>query len=399
MAQTYNEALLDAIVRHQIGLLRFSGGLRNRVWRLLDASEADMRREITRRGARAGLDTPAGLRSTSALLRVLRETRLRSWRDVRAAWFEELRELVRAEPGFLDALVTTAVPVELGTVLPSAERLRRIVTGHAFQGRTLRGWADNVQRADLDRIEQAIKIGLTQGEAPRALSRRIVGTVGLRGRDGVTQITRRNAAAITRTAVSGLTAQARAAWAEANKDVAPQEVFTATLDSRTTPICRRFDGELFDVGEGPVLPLHFGERSIYSPVIDGQVVGQRPARNFTERSLLREFAAERGFRAPTKRAKLPHGTRGDFDAFARVRMRELTGQVPARTTYQEFLGRQTAAIQDDILGPNRGRLFRRGGLTLDKFVEESGRELTLAELADRHRGAFLTAGLDPDAFN
>ena len=40
----------------------------------------------------------------------------------------------------------------------------------------------------------------------------------------------------------------------------------------------------------------------------------------------------------------------------------------------------------------------KGGLTLDKFVELNGNELTLAQLATRHSDAFLRAGLDPAKF-
>lgn len=399
MADTFNEDLFDAMVRHQIGIQRFSSSVRNRVWALLDATEKDLKRQI--RGAtRAGLDSPARIESLNVLLGKLKKSRLRGWKNAREVWFEEMRELSRVEPGFFDRVFASSFPgVELGTVLPDAEVLRKIVTSTPFMGKTLKGWADDVQAKDIARIEDAIKIGMTQGETLPQISKRVVGSAALRGRDGVTQITRRNAAAITRTVTNGVAAQARAAYAEANKDLAPEEMFTATLDARTTFICRRFDGQVFNVGKGPVLPLHFGERSIYSPIVDGKVIGERPRRDFTERSLLRDFAKkEKLGKVPLKRDALTRGSKGAFDSFARARMRELTGTVPAKVTYGQWLGRQSAAIQDDILGPTRGALFRRGGLKIDKFVEINGTELTLAQLADRHTSAFLRAGLDPADF-
>lgn len=63
----------------------------------------------------------------------------------------------------------------------------------------------------------------------------------------------------------------------------------------------------------------------------------------------------------------------------------VVGQVPAETTYDQWLRRQSAAFQDDILGPTRGRLFREG-MTLDRFVDHTGRRVTLDEL-DRMRPA------------
>jgi len=398
--RTFNQELFDAMLRHQTGLLRFSGGMRNRIWALLDATETDVKRKI-RRGidGGAGLSSKARVQKLETLLASLKKTRLRAWKDVDDVWFSEIRELSVAEAGFFDRIITASFPgVELGTVLPDTGDLRQIVTSQPFLGRTLRQWSDKVQVDDIARIEDQIKIGLVQGESGQQISRRVVGTVAQRGRDGTTQITRRQAATITRTVVSGVAAESRKAYALANVDILPNELFTATLDARTTPICRRFDGKVFKVAEGPQLPLHFNERSVYSPVADGGAIGERPRRDFTQRQLLREFAKEEGFRAPVKRANLPRGTKRNFDAFARKRMRELTGRAPARTSYQTWLTGQPAAFQNDILGPTRGALFRRGGLTLDKYVTFDGTELTLAQLATRHTDAFLRAGLDPDLF-
>ena len=53
------------------------------------------------------------------------------------------------------------------------------------------------------------------------------------------------------------------------------------------------------------------------------------------------------------------------------------GQVPAQTTYQDFLKRQTPEFQDEVLGAARGELFRKGGLKLDQFIGSEGETLTL----------------------
>ena len=400
MSHTFNEETLDALIRHQIGLLRFSGFVRNKIWRLLDATEADMRAQIANRLRRnaPGQITPANLRRMERLLVGLRETRIKAWRDVRETIFREMRAFARAEPAFEASILRTIVPVELGLTLPTAEALRSMVNTHPFQGATLSAHVAALRAADIRRIEQQIKIGMVQGETIPALGRRIVGTVALRGRNGVTEITRRNADIIVRTAVSGIGAAARALFALENVDLAPQEIFTATLDSRTTPICRAEDGNVYDVGTGPVFPLHMGERSLYTPILDGEAVGQRPIREFTQKGLVRDYTKANGLPLVSDRALLPHGHKGAFDAFARKRMRELTGTVPAKTTYTEFLNRQTSQFQDDILGPTRGKLFRSGGLTLDKFVDSTGKEIPLSELAKFEADAFTAAGLDPDKF-
>jgi hypothetical protein len=65
---------------------------------------------------------------------------------------------------------------------------------------------------------------------------------------------------------------------------------------------------------------------------------------------------------------------------------------------RRFLSKQTNAFQDSVLGPNRAKLYRKGGLKLDQMVRPTGKQITLAELADMHRSAFIAAGLNPDAF-
>ena len=387
-----NEALFDALVRHQIGLMRFTGSLRRRVIEVLDATEADLARQIRER-----LSHGRSVARQEALIAEIRAIRDAAWRRASSIWREELLELARREPEFVAAATRAASPSVLALALPTAAVLRSVALSRPFEGAVLRDWARNIRRADLRRLEQAIRIGITQGEGAAAIARRVVGTARLRGRDGVTEITRRNAAAITRTAVVGISNQARREFFLVNRDIFEEELYVATLDARTTPICRSLDGQTFPVGEGPIPPLHFNCRSLRVATLDGEAIGQRPARSFTQRRLLDEYNRANGTSART-RAALPRGHKGPFDQFSRQRMRELTGVVDAKVSYQQWLGRQSRAFQDDVLGPTRARLFRDGNLTLDRFVNRRGDELTLSELARRDAAAFRAAGLDPGDF-
>ena len=96
-----------------------------------------------------------------------------------------------------------------------------------------------------------------QGEGSSTIARRVVGTRSLRGRDGVTQITRRQTEAITRTATIHFSNSARQEFLLENSDVFQKEVYVATLDGRTTLICMSLDGKRFNVGEGSMPPVHF----------------------------------------------------------------------------------------------------------------------------------------------
>lgn len=80
--------------------------------------------------------------------------------------------------------------------------------------------------------------------------------------------------------------------------------------------------------------------------------------------------------------EVPGGTRASMN-----------GQVPQKTTYNEWLKRQPAGVQDMALGPARGQLYRAGRLDVKDFQQDFSRTLTLAELARREAAAFSRAGL------
>lgn len=397
---TANEELFDALVRHQIYLMRLGSEIRNRIQRLLDETERDLADTIRSRlrTHQGGLSTPGDLRRLEFLLGAVRRLRTRAWDEIDAEWVRQMQELARAEPAHLQGIIGTVSPVVFQTILPDARLLQAIATSRPFEGRTLRQWARSLRAEDLRRIENQIRLGMVAGDTPAQIARRVVGTARLNGVDGVTQITRRNAEAITRTAVNHVANEAREEFMRANADLFSEEQFVATLDARTTPVCRAMDGQRFPIGQGPIPPLHFGCRSLRVPVLAGEALSNRPANASTEAQLLREFAAQRGIDVPASRAGLPHGTRGLFDTFRRRRVRELTGTVPGSTTYQQWLTGQSATFQDDVLGATRARLFRQGGLTLDRFVSRAGDQLPLSALARLEADAFRAAGLDPSNF-
>ncbi len=397
---TANDQFLDAMIRHQIFLMRLSGGVRNKIIKLLDATERDMAEEIRRRlaqGSGQGL-TSANVKRMEALIKVLTAMRMDAWKIAEQEWIDEMLALAKAEPAFAAGLTKTVAPVTLVTELPPAGLLRSIVTSRPFQGRVMREWARSIAQTDVRRISDAIKIGMVQSETNQQIARRVVGSASLRGRDGVTQITRRNAEAITRTAINHVANHAKREFFKANSDLFDNEQYVATLDGVTTAICMSLDGKMFKIGKGPIPPLHFNCRSLRVAVLSATVLGNRPMKPVTEKLLLREYTKANGLPKVTSRGALPRGSRGQFDIFARGRTRELIGQVPADLDYGTFLKRQPIGFQNDVLGNTKGLLFRNGGLTLDKFVSRTGSELNLSQLARRHTDAFIQAGLDPENF-
>lgn len=394
---TANEQFLDAMIRQQIYLLRLSKGTQDKVVELLRKVDGDLAAKIRAAGIDGGI-SPTTLKRLNILKDYLGSARAKTWDDVNELWVKDILALAEKQPEILRGLMKTVSPVELNVVMPAPETLKAIVGTHPFEGRTLKEWGDSLKKTELQKISDQLNIGMVQGESSSALARRIVGSYELGGVDGVTEVTRRNAMAITRTAVNAVMNAVNRDFFNSNAEYFKGERFVATLDSRTTPICRSLDGKVFPVGEGPIPPLHWNCRSIRVVTLDGEALGKRPARNYTIDGLLREFTEAEGIDGVSDRDLLPRGYKGAFDTFMQRRIRELTGQVAADVDYATWLKRQPAAFQDDILGVTKGKLYRTGQLSLDKFVDAQYNEVSLKDLAKIHGDVFRLAGLNPEDF-
>lgn len=399
MPKTINEELLDAMVRHQTYLLRYSGHIRNRINNLLLGTEADLAEKIRDRlRTYSGLRTPVEWERLQRLQKQLTTIRMGAWDKAQEFLEKEMVQLAYHEPAFLSSTVQAVLPVVIETTMPSTRMLRAIALSRPFDGRILKDWAATMAADDIRRIHSAIQVGMVAGETNETIARRVVGTRALKGSDGVTEIGRRQVNSIVRTAVMHVANSSRNEFFSENADIVTEEYFVATLDARTTPQCAANDGKRFPLGKGPMPPLHWGCRSLRIAALDGVLLGNRPAKPYTEKQLAEEWGKQNGLKGIAGRDDLPYGTKGQFDKWRRNRIRQLVGPIPANTSYNTWLKGQSVDFQNDTLGITKAKLFREGGLNLDKFVNRNGDELTLAQLAEREAAAFRAAGLDPDKY-
>jgi SPP1 gp7 family putative phage head morphogenesis protein len=375
---TVNEEIRDQLLAHQVELIRFGKGMSTRIVRLLDRAEPELRAVI-----RARLDRIAHLGfdpGPATTARMIRTSKLIG--EISKPTFQEINQLVRrelvglsiGETQFIAGVFNDTLPVLIAPALPTARELRGIVFARPFENRILRDWLATYRVGDQRRMMDQIRQGLVFDETPTQIGRRIFGTRALGGTDGTREITRRGAQTLASTSISAISNATRQEFYKKNRRFVKSEVYTATLDSRTTPICSALDGQIFPVGLGSIPPLHINCRSIRVPVVDGRRLGTRPSVAATERQL-------RGLSGPERRRALDR----------------LVGRVPAETNYQQWLGQQTVGFQDEVLGPTRGILFRKGEIDLPGFIDASGTRHTLRELYDIDPRRFQRAGVPAPA--
>ena len=240
--------------------------------------------------------------------------------------------------------------------LPNGE-----VVSKAFRG---------IATSQSERFSQVVRNGLLTGETTPDIAKRLIGslqfgeqakTVGQLAAAGgqATQVADNQILTLIRTSINQVANTASQQVYEANQDITQKYRYVATLDTRTSAICRALDGREFEYGKGPMPPQHFNCRSTTVPVINYKKLGFNPP-------------------PPARRASMD-------------------GQVPADTTYGKWLkdkmpGETEADVirrQQDALGdkaPYFRNLANKYGpdTAIAKLVRDDGSELTLAQLRQRY---------------
>lgn len=351
-----NDDIRDLQIRHSVGVQRLSAGVVRRMIQLLDKSDAEIVAKLLSRGPT--LDGSFTSQRLQFLLRALRQINHDGHVQLGQELRQEFRDFARYEVDFQQRLLASAVPVAVDFVSPSAQMIDAVVTARPFNGKLLRDSIADLEVGKYKALREGIQLGIIQGETTAQIVQRIRGTKALNYRDGILDRSRTAVTRMVRTATNHVANAARETLYEENDDLIDGVQWVATLDTRTCPTCGELDGKTFKIGKGPRPPRHLNCRCCTTPVLKSW------------RSM--------GINVD----EAPAGTRASMN-----------GQVSATETYNSWLKGQSAATQDEALGATRGKLFRAGGLDVDRFTDTRGNQLTLAELAKREAGAFTKAGV------
>ena len=247
-------------------------------------------------------------------------------------------------------------------------------------GQTVQKAFRGIAESSAEKLDLAVRSGVFSGETLQQISRRLVGRLTFSQKGNVKQIAaaggeltklaNHQIQTIVRTSVNQVTNQASMAVYAANKKVSPRYEYVATLDSRTSAICQRLDGQTFDYNNGPTPPQHFNCRSTVVPVVDFD-------------GLQKKY--------PNLEEPLPAG-------FSEISRRPSeTGRVPADIKYGNWIFGQrkgkfgAGELQIKTFGSKEkaeffNRLAQKEGpvKALRTFVRNDGSVLTLDDLKNRY---------------
>jgi SPP1 gp7 family putative phage head morphogenesis protein len=151
-------------------------------------------------------------------------------------------------------------------------------------------------------VTQALKRGFADNLEITAVIAALVGTAEYKFRNGEAAKIKRRLATALDTVIQHVTSEVQFT---VGRLVSDRYRWCSVLDSRTTDICRERHGLMFYYGDGPRPPAHYRCRSFTEPVTGAMSVDDLP-------------------------------------------------------TFYTWVRRQPAEIQDDVLGPARGRDLRKG---------------------------------------
>ena len=221
-------------------------------------------------------------------------------------------------------------------------------------------------------LARTIRQGVFSGESTQQIASRMIGRLEFGQRGSVRQIAQAGGEltklanhqiqTIVRTSVNQVQNQASQAVYAANSKVAPKYEYVATLDSRTSPICKRLDGRKFEYNKGPTPPQHFNCRSTTVPVVD--YAGLKKQKGFEDLT-------------PPPKGKVVTRPTGEGG-----------GRVPQDTQYGDWLLSQDKKLKVKTLGnEQKVRYFERlakkegsGQKAIRKMVREDGSERSLKDL-------------------
>jgi SPP1 gp7 family putative phage head morphogenesis protein len=354
--QTANDKLAEAAISHQIDELGYSNGVSRKIIALLNRVDRDL---VTQLQIQLDKLPPNRFKveRLDQLLKSVYALNADAYTNISAELSRQLEDFTAYEVDYQQKLLTAVQPVTITAIAPSEVYAAAI--SRPMQGRLLKEWMANLEEGKAALIRDAIRKGYVESETTAQIVKRVRGTKALAYKDGILEISKRNAESVVLTAVAHTSNFAQESVFEANADIVKGLQYTVTIDLRTSDICMSRSGNLYPLDKPrPAIPAHFRCRSRYIPVL----------KSFKDLGI-------------------------DSEELTQTTRQSLDGQIPAKLTYNDWLKKQSASRQDEVLGVTKAKLFRNSEITLDKFVSRQGHTYTLPELRKRNEEYFRQAGL------
>lgn len=361
MATNVTDDIVNLLTRHDINLMRLEAGLRRKIIKLINGMGNDVLKILQSVDPASPVSMLIRNKRLTSVMTIAQETLDRYYKTIEKEIISDLKRVSIIESNNIIDTTNSALHFELLSKRLNNQVLRSLANDTLIQGAPTREWLINNKKRYLTQLRRTLRDGIVVGQSIQDMTRRVRGFM---------PSTRREATAIVRSSVQAVAQEARYETYKANSDVIKGQQWMSTLDGRTTPICQSLDGQAWTL-EGEALegttaawqgppPAHWNCRSTLVPVL----------KSFGD--LANDPQVKR------KIKKLDDRERKRLKATA-------LGKPGGRLTYERWLRQQTPAMQKDILGPTRYRMWRRKQITTRDLIDQTNRPLTIEELEAKIR--------------
>ena len=365
MADTVNQQLEDAYVDDAIDTQQFAEGLIIALLAILNRHDAELTAALL-----VALDNvPAEQFTVERFERELVQVRSinqAAFDELRAELERQLSEFARFKSEQQEQTLVGILPAPVQQIYPVASINPTTVYAEAtstpVQGRLIQDWITAAIVGRMTRIRNTVRQRVVEGLSPAEIVTEVRGTRSAKYSDGILQRSRQDMASLIRTFVTHIATVARDMFSDANDALIKAELWVSVLDGRTTHWCIERSRKLYTVEThrpiGHKLPwlggpgsIHFGCRSTSTIIIKSW-----------------------------RELNIPGNLLTDEQKAA------MDGKAVDEQSYSEWLAKQSPARQDQILGKERGKLYRNGDLSLARLFNVNGQLATIEQLRARLRG-------------
>jgi len=337
-----NDKIFEDLTERQLQSLRYDASVRKKVLTILKKLENDIVNRITDKESFTQ-------RRLQSLLDEVRKSINNTYRIIDKEVSKEMLDFGKVEAKSFETILAGAA--EIASVKVTVKSVVDSIQSSLIAGAPSEEWWSRQSNKLNERFSDQMRTGILLGESNDRLIRRVRGTRAFGYTNGIMNSARNDAEALVRSSVQSAANNARFEVMEANHSIIKSYLYVSTLDGRTSDVCIVRDGKRWDaktkkpIGHNlafQVPPIHWNCRS----------------------TLITEL---RGVDLPDD------ATRASPD-----------GQVPASTTFSDFLKKKGNNFSEEVLGKGKAKLYNDGKITLRQLLDQSGNPLTLKELKQKY---------------
>ena len=366
MTQSINDYLRDAFISRGTRMTRVERKLMNEAAAMLQSLSDEIASLLAGVQWETG-DTYARLNRLERLKSKVDSLIQGTYTDLQDTTDENVVSLLNSEVEWLADTMNGALGIEIFDISLNKQLIKSLAGDVMIQGAPSSAWWERQRRDLVHNFMVEMRLGIMQGESLNDMVRRVRGTRESGFTDGIMSTATRNAEALVRTSAMTVLNDARMEGYNQNTNLIRGYQSVSTLDLRTTPICRAYDGATYDMEFNPVAdtklpylatPRHWNCRSLHIPLL------------YSWKELADLYGGNT--KLGRKLDKMPKSTRSSMD-----------GQVPETMTYEQWLTKKNETDPDgvrEMLGEQRYNLWLSGDVSLVDMINSRGDLIPIDEL-------------------